>query len=147
MNEFPFGYVKNKQGQDSHAIADWKHIDGKPDDLAHKSDIDQAIEDLKATDLPVSSQVLSNPFAGTVYMMRINHVWYVRGSISSYPNSNGAQAICSLPFSTNLLTFPALTDNSQTVTIAIFGSTLKLVNAAGKGGSIRFIWSIPEALL
>lgn len=51
MAEFPFGYVKNKQGQDSHAIADWKHIDGKPDDLAHKPDISNAIAAIPKPDL------------------------------------------------------------------------------------------------
>lgn len=51
MNEFPFGYVKNKQGQDSHAIADWKHIDGKPTDLVDKPALDAAIADIQKPDL------------------------------------------------------------------------------------------------
>lgn len=51
MNEFPFGYVKNKQGQDSHAIADWKHIDGKPTDLVDKPTLDTAIAGIPKPDL------------------------------------------------------------------------------------------------
>lgn len=57
MNEFPFGYVKNKQGQDSHAIADWNHIDGKPTDLVDKPALDAAIAAIPKPDVALKADI------------------------------------------------------------------------------------------
>lgn len=95
----------------------------------------------------LTSQNLYSPLTGSVHVMKRDHIWYINGNLGSWKATNDAQSVTYLPFSTPLMTFTALTDNSQPVTLAIFGSTLKLLNTSGKSGAIRFCWSIPEAML
>lgn len=141
-------YLAHQNGTVYWPFTAWDAVLGVPDDLAHKSDIDQAIEDLKATDLPVDSQDLLKPFTGTVKTMRINHVWYIRGNLGGYVQSDTAsQLICDLPFSTDLITFRGSGDSGGSPVLVIFGNQLLLQKTVVTGGTVRFSWSIPEELL
>lgn len=172
MDEFPFGYVQNKQGQDSHAIASWNHIDDRPDNLATTDDVNAAFKSVpkpswntladRPTDLATQEDLtnaikfdsqlinvpIQSPLTGSLRAFDLNHVWYLRGDIEGYTPSDGnSQLIGYLPFMTNLMTFRGNGDSSGTPLLVIFGNQLLLQKTVGTGGTIRFVWSIPEELL
>ncbi|KRL56684.1 hypothetical protein [Furfurilactobacillus rossiae] len=102
-----------------------------------------ATDDDQLMTFPVKS-----PLNGNVRVIKRDHTWYIRGDFGGYTQSDAAsQALCDLPFSTDLITFKGSGDSGGSPVLVIFGNQLSLQKTVGTGGTVRFSWSIPEELL